>query len=259
MRAPVALLLLLAPLLPFGAAQADDFEISNRDVAALIHALQQSAQTPGPDRITLAAGGIYTLELTDSAGLALPPLRGDVQIDGNGAEIRRYAATRMYLMEVAAGATAVISSLTLAEGSLGALRNHGTLTLDHVAITDSFNEDAEAIVLNFGALTLRDSLIGYNQIHGIDDASGLIENHGRLDMQRSRIVGNSVSRKSQAVKGAAAVVNEGELTADATEFSANDISDPFGGLTFSAVLNLGSGTAHGLLPQTLIADVIDPR
>jgi hypothetical protein len=253
--------LCLFSLLPL-AAHAEEFQIGNRDVPGLIRALQQSALTPEADRIVLAAGGIYTLEHTDSTGLGLPPLRGELQIDGNGAEIRRYASIPMTLMEIAEGAEVEISDLTLAEGSLGALRNFGTLTLEGVSITDSVNDAANAIVLNQGTLKLRDSLIGYNQLSGNGSGHGVVLNLGSLDLQRSKIVGNSFTRESIETQVAAAVVNQGELTASAIEFSGNEISDPFGDLRFASVINLGSGTSSGLSPQNLLIDVaeaIDPR
>jgi hypothetical protein len=258
MRSMLASMLFVSAL-PLGVLHAADFEIGDRDVAALVQALQESAQTPEADRIRLAWGGIYTLAEADSAGLGLPTLQGEIHIEGNGAEIRRYADAPMALLEVAEGARVFIDKLTLAEGNLGALRNRGELTLQRVAIIDSSHRDTGAIVFNTGHLILRDSLIGWNQLSAREGDSGLIENRGRLEMSGARIVGNSVSRASERMSGAAAVLNSGELSADATDFQANDLIDPYGGLSFHAVLNAGGGTAQGLLPTTLIAEVLDPR
>jgi hypothetical protein len=255
---------MLAPLLlllvsPLSKPHAAEFEIADRDVPALIHALQRAAETPEPDTLRLAWGGIYTLESAHASGLGLPVLEGEIRIEGNGAEIRRYADTPMVLLEVAEGARVSIERLTLAEGNLGALRNRGDLALERVSIVDSFNREARAILLNFGRLSVRDSLLGWNQVSAVQGETALIENHGRLELSGLRVVGNSVSRASDKVSAAAAVLNAGELTADATDFRANDLNDPFGGLAFRAVLNIGSGTAQGLLPSTLIAEVHDPR
>lgn len=101
MRIRLVLLLLIALPIP-SAAHAEDLEIKDRDVAALVAALQKSNETLGPHRISLAAGGIYTLQSAASPGLGLPALRGDIVIEGNGAEIRRYAASRMSLARRAA-------------------------------------------------------------------------------------------------------------------------------------------------------------
>lgn len=256
MRIRLVLLLLIAlPIL--SAAHAEDFEIKDRDVAALVAALQKSNETRGPHRISLAAGGIYTLQSAASPGLGLPALRGEIVLEGNGAEIRRYAASRMSLIEVAAEARVVIRNLTLAEGSRGALRNHGALLLDRVSIIDSVHSDADAIVTNFGHLTLSDSLLGWNQISVKDGDTGLIENHGRLSLQRSRMVGNSASRAPDQRGDAAAVLNTGELIASAVEFQENAMIDPFGGMAFRAVRNLGQGRADGMSSHQLIADGID--
>lgn len=248
-------LLLVLPV--FSAAHAEDIEIKDRDVAALVTALQKSNETPGPHRIRLAAGGIYTLQSTVSAGLGLPALRGEIVIEGNGAEIRRYAAPRMALIEVAAEARVIIRNLTLAEGSKGALHNHGVLLLDRVAIVDSFHSDADAIVTNFGHLTLHDSLLGWNRVSVSDGDTGLIENHGRLSLQGSRIIGNSASRAQEQRGDAAAVLNAGELIASAIEYQANAIIDPLGGMAFRAVLNLDRGRAHDVPSQQVIADGLD--
>jgi len=256
---PLTAVPVLLCLIPLSSVRAEEFEIADRDVPALVQALRRAAQTPGADTLRLAWGGVYTLEATDSAGLGLPVLHGGIQIEGNGAEIRRYADAPMALLEVAEDASVVIRKLSLAEGSLGVLRNHGDLTLERVSIVDSSQTGQGAIVFNAGALTLRDSLIGWNQLTATDDDSGLIDNRGLLDMRGSRIIGNSVSRVSEHVYAAAAVRNSGRLRADRTDFEANRLIDPFGGLTFHAVLNYGEGTAQGLLPSTLIAEVLDPR
>lgn len=255
MRLPACLL--LAALLPLP-AHATEFRIGNRDVPALIAALQQANRTPGPHRIHLFPGGIYTLQLTDSAGLGLPPIQGELSIEGNKAEIRRYSNTRMTLLEVAAGGRATINDLTLAEGSLGALRNRGELVLNRVSITDSDADDARAIVLNYGELSLRDSLIGYNQIRKVGRDCGIVINLGELDMRDSRIVGNTVSRSAPEAAAAGAVLNFGKLRADRIQFADNDVADPFGGLAFSAVLNLDSGQVKGLDPGSVLNEVLPP-
>ena len=250
---------LLASLSLFPTAHAEDFEIRDRDVAALVAALQKSNETPGPHRIRLAAGGLYPLQSAAAEGLGLPVLRGEVVIEGNGAEIRRYASSPMALIEVAAGARVVIRDLALAEGSQGALRNHGDLLLERVAIIDSIHSDADAIVANSGRLTLRDSLLGWNQVNVGDGNTGLIENHGRLSLQGARIVGNSASRAPMQTGDAAAVLNTGELIASAIEFEANAIIDPLDGMAFRAVLNLGRGKAEGMLAHHQIVAGMHPR
>lgn len=251
MRPSLFALLLLAPL---SLCHAADFSIGNRDVPALIRALQTAAQTPGPHRISLHPGGIYTLVHTDSTGLGLPPLRGKITLAGNGAEIRRYSNERMTLIEVAAGAEARIESLTLAEGSSGAIRNRGSLLLDKVSITDSGNDGARAIVLNYGDLQLTDCLIGYNQIRQAGRDAGIVYNLGTLVLRGARFIGNSVTRRNEHSVAAAAVLNQGKLRAERVEFAENAIDDSFGGLAFAAVLNLDNGTVQGLSPGDVISE-----
>lgn len=242
---------------PFSAS-AKEFLIADRDVPALITALQEANRSPGPHVIRLHPGGIYTLELTDSQGLGLPPVRTQVRIEGQHAEIRRYANLRMTLFEVAEGGSAHLLDLTLAEGSWGALRNHGNLVLDRVAVTDSISDGERAILLNYGEMTVRDSLIGYNQINKVGRDSGILINLGQLTLKRSRFVGNSVTRAVPGTAAAGAVLNQGNLIAQAVEFMDNAVADPFGGLAFSAVVNLDNGTTVGLEPQSLLSEIFVP-
>src|SRR5690606_5463746 len=102
-----------------------EFNIANRDVAGLIRALQAAGTNDEPDEIHLAAGGIYTLEMTDSQGLALPTLRGEISLHGHGAEVRRYTAVPMRFFEIAEHAEVTISDLGIAEASMGAIVNAG--------------------------------------------------------------------------------------------------------------------------------------
>lgn len=256
MRQSLTVLLLLAPLAGVNAA---DFRIDNRDVPALIRAIQTANQSPGPHRIELHPGGIYTLELTDSEGLGLPPLRTEITLAGNGAEIRRYSNARMTLLEVDTGGKARVEALTLAEGSYGAIRNRGSLVMHKVAITDSGSEGARAIVLNYGALTLSDCLIGYNQIRHAGRDSGIVVNLGTLELRGARFVGNTVTRRGPDPAAAAAVLNQGELRANGVEFTANEVDDAFGGLAFAAVLNLDNGIVHGLSPGQVISEGPTPN
>lgn len=257
MRLPTLSLLAVALLAP-AAAKADEFVIGNRDVPALIRALQNANSSPGPHVIHLHPGGLYTLQLTDSANLGLPAIRSEIRIEGHGAEIRRYSEHRMTLLEVAEGGRGHLLDTTLAEGSLGALRNRGQLTLDRVSITDSSADSARAIVLNYGDLRIRESLIGYNHVRGMGRDCGIVLNLGRLEIRQSRFVENAVTRTAPEAAAAGAILNFGQVTADRLEFSNNEIQDPFGGLAFSAVVNLDSGQVEGLDPATVIYESASP-
>lgn len=250
---------LLPLLVPFSVAHAEEFQIGNRDVPALIRALQKANQSPGPHRIELHPGGIYTLELTDSNRLGLPPLRTRITLVGNGAEIRRYSDARMTLLEVAEGGEGRVESLTFAEGSFGAIHNRGKLTLHKVSITDSGDEGARAIVLNYGELHLDDCLIGYNRVMQAGRDAGIVYNLGTLVLRGARFVGNTVTLRSADPAAAAAVLNQGELRAEDVHFDANMVDDAFGGLAFAAVLNLDNGRVQGIAPDHVISERPQPN
>lgn len=77
-----------------------NFTIANGNTAALIAAIEASNDevcNPGPNTITLAANGVYTLNApystTHSAGnVGLPPITSTITITGNGAKIERSSA-----------------------------------------------------------------------------------------------------------------------------------------------------------------------
>ncbi len=237
---PVTLLALTALAAPASAAE---WQIANRDVAGLIRAIQSANATPDADVIHLAAGGIYTLDWTDSSGLGLPPFKGHLQILGHGAEIRRYSGTPMRLLEIATDGVAQLSDLVLAEANRGALVNHGNLTLERVTITDSENDPAVAhtIVHNLGQMQMRDSLLGYNRIRGVAENGGIVVNNGALELFGTRFIANEVVRSSSDALAAGAVLNLGSLAVDGGLFEDNTVESPDGDLIASAVLDLSNG------------------
>ena len=242
MRAFLTVTLLALSTFP-SSASAAEWQIANRDVAGLIRAIQTANVTAEPDIIHLAADGIYTLDLTDSKGLGLPPLSGRLQIQGHGSEIRRYADTPMQFLEVSVDSIVQITDLVLAEANRGALVNHGNLTLDRVSITDSDNDPAYShmIVLNLGRMQMRDSLIGYNRVRGVAENGGIVVNRGVLELFGTRFIANEVARSSSDALAAGAVLNLGSLAVDSSLFEANTVNSPNGDRVASAVLDMSGG------------------
>lgn len=241
--------LIWAALFALPNGQAAEYLIPNRDPAALIRAIQASERSPEADVIHLAEAGIYTLDLTDSRGLALPSIGGQLRIEGHGAEIRRYADQRMRFLEVEPGGVLHVLDLGLAEASLGAVQNAGHLTLDRVSITDSENDSQadNAIIANHGRLLLRDSLIGYNQIRRVEHQGAIVINHGTLALHGTRFVGNAVQRSSTEAVAAGAVLNYGRLRLDGGGFDDNAIADPLGELALSGVVNQEGGRVDAVI------------
>ncbi len=240
-RLPLALALLSAGT----AASATDLLIANRDTAALRSAIITAAAHPDQTvRIVLAEGGIYTLDDTLPGRLGLPAMAGSITIDGRGAEIRRYSNLPMTLLQVDAGATVNLHNLTLAEGSLGAIRNLGMLTLDHVKVTDNSGESARGIIVNHGTLIARNSEVSHNEVHGSGRDAGTLVNFGELTLSNSLVSRNTLSRRYPSL-ATATVLNHGQLTLASSNFTGNDVVDDFGGLISTGVLNLLGGKVEG--------------
>lgn len=221
-----------------------DYYIANLDADGLAGAIRHANATPEPDVIHLAPHGLYTVADAGS-GLALPPIRGRLTLLGQGAEIRRSTSEPIALIEVAADGELDVRDLTLAEGSRGAVRNHGILRLARSSIVDGTTLAENAIVQNFGTFAARDSVIGYNQVAGAGRDAAIVLNYGSMRLERCRVAGNSLSRRYPTL-AAAPLLNYGELMLEALALEDNAIIDGFGGLASAAVINLGAGRTAGL-------------
>ena len=219
---------------------ASDYFVANRDPTGLVGAIRHANHNPGPDTIHLAEGGLYTFAQASESGLALPPVVGQLKLMGRGAEIRRNSDQGMALLEVAAQAELEIDALTLAEGSSGSVRNHGTLRLTRSAIVDGTTRSENAIVQNYGRFEARDSTIGYNLVTGAGRDAGIVLNYGSMHLERCRLAGNALSRRYPSL-AAAPVLNYGDLTLETLALEDNDVIDEFEGLVSTSVMNLGVG------------------
>jgi hypothetical protein len=106
-------------------------------------------------------------------------------------------------LSVAAGATVSVEGLGFTGADLNAVANGGTLTLDHVRVSDNqigfagtrhFPTNFMGTIYNTGALTVQDSTISNNQINGLyaDFSTGGagIFNGGTLTVLRTQLVHN---------------------------------------------------------------------
>jgi hypothetical protein len=250
-----------AALLVAGAALAGcgrTYEVGNLDTRGLIAAIQAANENPGADVIRLAPGGLYLLQdAPRDATSMLPPIRDDLRIEGNGAEIRRAMNGQRALLEVAPDTTVRLRALALSEGSDGAIRNFGTLRLDTVRITDSTGAGAQAIVLNYGLLEARDSEIAYNLLPVSRRDAGTIVNYGELRLSNTAIHDNTAQRRYDSLAVAGAVLNLGTVETRATRIADNqalDGEETEDTLMFPAVLNIGTGRVEGDLPREQVRE-----
>jgi hypothetical protein len=250
-----ASLLLLCPLVLAGCGTRT--EVADRDARGLVEAIQAANAHPGRDVIRLARGGLYLLaDAPRDATVLLPPITDDLEIEGDGAEIRRAVDGRRALLEIAPGATVHVHSLALAEGSDGAVRNYGTLHLDHVRVTDSFGDDSSAIVLNHGRLEARDSEFAYNLLPRSARDTGTIVNYGQLRLRDTAIHDNTVLPGHRGLAVAGAVLNFGTVDTQRSRIVDNraDDGDRVEALAFPAVLDVGNGRVEGDLPASLVRE-----
>lgn len=197
-----AILLAAAPL------QARVYMVDSAEqlVAAIVH----SNSTAEPDLIDMAPG-LYVLDqkaLGESD--AIPAIQGDLHIRGNGSELRRYDARDYQLLSVTESGRLHINRMTLAEGSAGAITNHGSLSLQHVRIVDnSTAKRGDAVIDNHGVLKLSNVVIGYNLVDAASSRAAVLINRGELNMVDTRFVDNRVSTRHPEANLACALVNQG--------------------------------------------------
>ena len=251
---PPAVRLVLCLLLALPVAFVAAADLPDRDGRALAAAIEAANARPGSAPIRLAAGGLYTFD--GAAGTAaLPTITGEVVIEGRGAEIRRYGKGPISLFEVAPGGRLTLRELTLAEGNLGAIRNHGTLILQRVQVVDCAGDGMRGVLVNFGTLLASDSLVAFNRVDGIGRDAGTLVNHGEMTLARTRIEHNRISRRWPAPAVAGAVLNRGLLRVEDLQLADNGIDDRHDGPAAEAILNLDGGRVVGqLAPGQLVEE-----
>ena len=252
----IPVLLLIAGLGSLaGCSRNDAVEIANNDSAALVEAIRKANASPGHDTIRLARNGLYILANPAEPGLLLPPIQGELTIEGNHGEIRGYSHRPAAILEVAQDAQVRITHLVLAEGNNGAVRNYGGLRLENVAIVDSSVATVTAIVLNHGRLEAVDSEIAYNLLLANRRDAGTVLNYGELELERSRIHDNRTLGRQRTLAAAGGILNFGSVTADGLELRDNELaSEDAPSLSFGGILNLGNGKVTGTTPADAIRD-----
>lgn len=255
MRNRPALLLLAGLTTLAGCSRSLDLEIANNDGAGLVEAIRQANARPGHDTIRLARNGLYILGTPAQAGLLLPPLQGELTIEGNHAEIRGYSDQPAAILEVEQQAEVRMSNLVLAEGNDGALRNYGQLRVENVAIVDSSVSTMPAIVLNHGSLEVVDSQIAYNLLLANRRDAGTVLNYGHIELERSRIHDNRAIGRQPTTAAAGGILNFGTVKADGLMIEDNELaSEDTPRLSFGGILNLGNGKVTGTAPAEAIRD-----
>lgn len=227
------------------AACSRTIEVADHDGKALAAAIHAANADPGKTVIRLARHGMYVIDAPAEAGLLLPSVRSDIEIEGNGAEIRAYTDQPVALLQIEKQGELTLERLSLAEGGDGAVRNYGELVLDRVQIVDSSALRANAIVLNHGTLLAEDSQIAFNSLSRAQRDAGTVLNYGRIEFDRSAIHDNRALGKYPGLAIAGGVLNYGQLRVDGLTLANNNADNGGELLAAAGILNLGNGNVSG--------------
>ncbi len=151
----------------------------------LRYCITQANALPGQDLIIFGQEGTIHLKS------ALPNISDDLLIFGSGADqvtVRRHIGGNYRVFTINSGVQAEIHSLTISNGFApsttwgGGIHNSGNLLLDSVAVVGnradcgSCSNARGGGILNSGSLTIFDSLVAQNVVHGSGSFGGGIDN-----------------------------------------------------------------------------------
>ena len=234
----------------------------------LIDAINAANQTPEADIITLERA-LYVLDKVNSENQksALPEISTPIVLRGNGAELRRYSTSDFRLFHVTETGHLRLENVVLAEGSIGAIRNHGITELRRVQLVDSTARGASAIVENYGEMRLNHCEVSFNTVAGASRDAGTIVNWGKLWLNSTTFQGNQLSRRYEGVALASSVLNYGTAEIEDVVISGNVAGEVgIGGAPQAPLVNLGNGRLelrlvreHDNLPgEALVAKSLTP-
>jgi len=233
-------------------ASAKDFTIPNGDNIGLLKAITEANQSPEADTITLAKHGLYAISTPASRTSLLPAFSNSLTIEGNGAEIRRYTRASVALVATEKSSNVVLRHLILAEGSEGAVVNYGNLLLDRVKVVDSNSGKAQAIISNFGRMSLSNSELAFNQIPVRPHDAGVIVNHGELSLSFSKVHSNTIRQGKNSLSFALGALNFGDVKVNGFSVDGNDIDPEINASQLAGIINIGKAKIYGRFPQNQI-------
>lgn len=234
----------------------------------LIAAIVAANETPEADIISMERTFyLLTSVYSEDQKSALPAITSPIVIRGNGAELRRYSSADFRLFHVTEKGHLRLEQVVLAEGSIGAIRNHGVTELRQVALVDSTARGASAIVENYGEMRLTHCEVSFNTVAGASRDAGTIVNWGKLWLNSTTFQGNQLSRRYEGVALASTVLNYGTADIEDVVISENVAGDiALEGAPQAPLVNLGNGRLelrlvreHDNLPgEALVAKSLTP-
>ncbi|MEO6172265.1 MAG: hypothetical protein ABIP02_04030, partial [Arenimonas sp.] len=167
-------------------------------------------------------------------------------------EIRRYTKASVALVTTDKNSNVTLRNLILAEGSEGALVNNGDLLLDRVKIVDSNSGKGQAIITNFGRMSLSNSELAYNQIPVSAHDAGVIVNRGELSLSFSKVHSNTIRQDKNPLSFALGALNFGDIKINDFRIDGNDIDPEINASQLAGIINIGKAKVHGRFPKNQI-------
>jgi hypothetical protein len=154
-----------------------------------------AANSAGSAVLSLPANCTYNVATPATAADGLPLITGSVTLaGGRGTEIRRTGAAAFRLLDVAAGGTLILSSVSVTRGSTaglgGGILNGGTLIINQGTLSGNKAGNGGAVSNSAGGtVRISDALISGNTTTGV--GGGGIINFGTLSLAGSILSGNT--------------------------------------------------------------------
>jgi hypothetical protein len=200
-------------------------------------------KSPSPNIVVFDTTGAFatpqTITLNPSLGtLALSNSGMAEAVEGPGPEVVTVSgANATGVFEVAAGVTAILSSLTVADGSSassgGGISSAGNLTVSSVTFTGDSAADVGGAIANAGTMTVADSSIFTSSA---TSGGGIVNDAGTMFVTGTTIADNS------ATNGGGGIANEnGSVTVTGSTIADNSATNG-GGIANNGTMTVTSTT-----------------
>jgi hypothetical protein len=242
----------------------DDFRVCSTSRCTLRDAIATANACEGRQIVRLPVGAEFVMTSVDNppsgsakveteeefsrvGASALPPIKGDIVIEGNAASIRRHGDVRysLRLFNVLSGSKLELRNLTISGwhggktrriGSSdfgiggGAVLNEGEIFLEGVSLQDNSSTGGGGALHNLGTATI----ISSNLQNNSGNPGGAIFTAGILQLERSVLQNNSVRLLHRVGRlldhsGGAIFINSGETNAMEVTIRNNEAMEAAGG------------------------------
>jgi hypothetical protein len=263
---------------------ANIIDVANGDVQGLINAINYANSDTGPDTISLASNGTYTLTAVNNSsqfgiGTGLPVITAaNLTINGNGATIQRSSApeTPGFDIFLINSGTTNLNDMTITGGSSASygggvlLAGSGTLNLTDSTVSGNtaYYEGGGLALVSTGSATITNSTIADNSYSDpLGDGGGIFVGNNAL-IENSTIADNTgadsaggggieVSYSNPTFGGNATLVNSIVAGNTNTAGGSDVVNFSTVNATNSLIQNLAPGTINGTNVNNIV--LTDPQ